>query len=241
MVARLGRHGRPYDAPLVAHAAHELVGGTVRVDALATASRSTRSASSSSARVRSRRRRSAPSDSTSRRRRVATLRVATAGRDSPAAVLLDRRPQLVDPLVGGRRRGEHRRLPRRAGPRCSIWRQLAHDRRLRRRDRPCSRRRRRRPRGCRPSPSAPRRRGRAPARPPPCRSRPPRRPRPGPTPTVSTMTRSYPAASRIRTASGAASAIPPRCPRVAIDRMNTSGSVACSCIRTRSPSRAPPV
>ena len=62
-----------------------------------------------------------------------------------------------------------------------------------------------------------------------------------PTPTVSTTTSSYPAASRMRTASGAASAMPPRCPRVAIDRMKTPGSVACSCIRTRSPSSAPPV
>ena len=33
---------------------------------------------------------------------------------------------------------------------------------------------------------------------------------------------------------------PPRWPREAIDRMKTPGSVACSCIRTRSPSSAPP-
>ena len=62
-----------------------------------------------------------------------------------------------------------------------------------------------------------------------------------PTPTVSTTISSYAAASSTRTASGAASAMPPRCPRVAIERMKTPGSVACSCMRTRSPSSAPPV
>ena len=50
-----------------------------------------------------------------------------------------------------------------------------------------------------------------------------------------------PTASSTRTASGVASARPPRWPRVAIERMNTPGSVAWSCIRTRSPRIAPPV
>ena len=40
---------------------------------------------------------------------------------------------------------------------------------------------------------------------------------------------------------GAAQDSPPRWPRLAIERMNTPGSVAWSCIRTRSPSSAPPV
>src|SRR5581483_11887191 len=62
-----------------------------------------------------------------------------------------------------------------------------------------------------------------------------------PTPTVSTMITSNPAASSTRTARGVAAASPPRCPRLAIDRMNTPSSVACSCIRIRSPSSAPPV
>jgi len=61
-----------------------------------------------------------------------------------------------------------------------------------------------------------------------------------PTPTVSTSTTSQPAASSTRTACGVAQASPPRWPRLAIDRMNTFGSVAWSCIRTRSPSSAPP-
>ena len=61
-----------------------------------------------------------------------------------------------------------------------------------------------------------------------------------PTPTVSTSTTSHPAASRTRSACGAAAVSPPRCPRVAIERMNTPGSVAWSLIRTRSPSSAPP-
>jgi hypothetical protein len=34
---------------------------------------------------------------------------------------------------------------------------------------------------------------------------------------------------------------PPRWPRVAIERMNTSGSVAWSCMRTLSPRMAPPL
>ena len=61
-----------------------------------------------------------------------------------------------------------------------------------------------------------------------------------PTPTVSTRTGSQPAASRTRTACGVVEASPPRWPREAMERMKTSGSVACSCIRIRSPSRAPP-
>ncbi len=47
-----------------------------------------------------------------------------------------------------------------------------------------------------------------------------------PTPTVSTRTTSKPAASRIRKACGAALESPPRCPRLAIDLMNTPLSVA---------------
>ena len=61
-----------------------------------------------------------------------------------------------------------------------------------------------------------------------------------PTPTVSMITTSKPAASSTRNACGVAQAIPPRWPRVAIERMNTSGSVAWPCIRIRSPSSAPP-
>ena len=59
-----------------------------------------------------------------------------------------------------------------------------------------------------------------------------RRSRPGP--------RRSRRASSTRSACGVAAASPPRCPRVAIDRMKTPGSVAWSCIRTRSPSSAPP-
>ena len=62
-----------------------------------------------------------------------------------------------------------------------------------------------------------------------------------PTPTVSIRTTSNPAASRIRSACGTAQDRPPRWPRLAMERMNTPPSVACSCILTRSPSRAPPV
>src|SRR5207253_903201 len=62
-----------------------------------------------------------------------------------------------------------------------------------------------------------------------------------PTPTVSRTMTSAPATSSTRNACGTAHASPPRWPRVAIERMNTPGSVACSCIRKRSPRRAPPV
>ena len=62
-----------------------------------------------------------------------------------------------------------------------------------------------------------------------------------PTPTVSTTIQRWPDASSRRIASGVASDRPPRWPRVAIDRMNTPGSVAWSCMRTRSPRIAPPV
>src|SRR3954467_8277647 len=61
-----------------------------------------------------------------------------------------------------------------------------------------------------------------------------------PTPTVSTRTTSKPAASSTRNACGVDQARPPRCPREAIERMNTPESVAWSCMRTRSPSSAPP-
>ena len=61
---------------------------------------------------------------------------------------------------------------------------------------------------------------------------PPRRSRPAPR-------RSRPRPAPARPA-GVAAASPPRCPRRAIDRMNTPASVAWSCIRTRSPSSAPP-
>ena len=61
-----------------------------------------------------------------------------------------------------------------------------------------------------------------------------------PTPTVSTSTNGRPAASMARMASGVAKARPPRWPRVAIDRMKTPWSVACDCMRTRSPRKAPP-
>ena len=83
-----------------------------------------------------------------------------------------------------------------------------------------------------PSPARARRR--------PCRWRRRRRPRPGrPRPSPRRPRRSRPRRG-CRTASGAASAMPPRCPRVAIDRMNTPGSVACSCMRTRSPEQRAP-
>ena len=62
-----------------------------------------------------------------------------------------------------------------------------------------------------------------------------------PTPTVSIRTTPNPAASRMRSAWGVAQASPPSWPRLAIDRMNTPSSVAWSCIRTRSPSSAPPL
>ena len=62
-----------------------------------------------------------------------------------------------------------------------------------------------------------------------------------PTPTVSMMTTSRPAASSTSATSLVARASPPRCPRVAMLRMNTPGSAACACMRTRSPRIAPPV
>src|SRR6266581_2223621 len=62
-----------------------------------------------------------------------------------------------------------------------------------------------------------------------------------PAPTVSTNTRSIPSASSTLTASNVASARPPGYPRVAMLRMNTSGSSDASAIRTRSPRIAPPV
>ena len=62
-----------------------------------------------------------------------------------------------------------------------------------------------------------------------------------PTPTVSIATTSFPAASSTRAASVVARARPPRCPRVAMLRMNTPASCACACMRTRSPSMAPPL
>ena len=62
-----------------------------------------------------------------------------------------------------------------------------------------------------------------------------------PTPTVSMITMSLPAASSTSAASPVARASPPRWPRVAMLRMNTPASDACACIRSRSPSTAPPV
>ncbi len=61
-----------------------------------------------------------------------------------------------------------------------------------------------------------------------------------PTPTVSISTTSQPAASRTRSAWGVVADSPPRWPREAIDRMKTPSSVACCCMRMRSPSSAPP-
>ena len=62
-----------------------------------------------------------------------------------------------------------------------------------------------------------------------------------PTPTVSTSTMGKPAASSTRMASGLASASPPSdLFEVAMERMNTPRSRACSCMRTRSPRKAPP-
>ncbi|MCZ7554671.1 MAG: hypothetical protein M5U05_19180 [Anaerolineales bacterium] len=60
-------------------------------------------------------------------------------------------------------------------------------------------------------------------------------------PTVSRRTRSNPQASRTAAAAVEVGAGPPACPRAAIDRMKTLESPAYDCIRTRSPSRAPPV
>ena len=60
-----------------------------------------------------------------------------------------------------------------------------------------------------------------------------------PAPTVSTITTSNPAASRMVTASPVASDSPPRCPRLAMERMNTPSSRKWSTSRMRSPSTAP--
>ena len=53
-----------------------------------------------------------------------------------------------------------------------------------------------------------------------------------PTPTVSMITRLLPAASSTSAASLVARARPPMWPRVAMLRMNTSGSCACACMRS---------
>ena len=62
-----------------------------------------------------------------------------------------------------------------------------------------------------------------------------------PTPTVSMTMTFLPAASRTSAASPVARANPPSCPRVAMLRMKTPSSLACACIRSRSPRTAPPV
>src|SRR5215472_5610201 len=62
-----------------------------------------------------------------------------------------------------------------------------------------------------------------------------------PTPTVSTMMTSCPIASITRMQSPVERDRPPRLPRVARERMKTLESVACACIRIRSPRIAPPV
>src|SRR4051812_5531666 len=62
-----------------------------------------------------------------------------------------------------------------------------------------------------------------------------------PTPTVSMMMMSRPAASSTSAASPVARERPPRCPRVAMLRMNTPASEECVCMRSRSPSTAPPL
>jgi hypothetical protein len=62
-----------------------------------------------------------------------------------------------------------------------------------------------------------------------------------PTPTVSTSTNCLPAASRINATSPVVRASPPSDPRVAMDRMKMPASLACPCIRMRSPNIAPPV
>ncbi len=62
-----------------------------------------------------------------------------------------------------------------------------------------------------------------------------------PAPTVSTITTSFPEASKIFTASFVALAKAPTLPRVAILRIKTPSSVLSSCMRTRSPKKAPPV
>ena len=62
-----------------------------------------------------------------------------------------------------------------------------------------------------------------------------------PTPTVSTITVSKPAASRRSMASCVARARPPRAPRVAMLRMKIPGSAAQRPMRMRSPRMAPPL
>ena len=61
-----------------------------------------------------------------------------------------------------------------------------------------------------------------------------------PTPTVSMMIMSYPAASRMSTASNVPRASPPRAPRVAMLRTNTEGWLETSPMRMRSPRMEPP-
>ena len=62
-----------------------------------------------------------------------------------------------------------------------------------------------------------------------------------PTPTVSTITTSQPAASSRSMASWVARARPPRAPRVAMERMKIPGSAAIRPMRMRSPRMAPPL
>ena len=62
-----------------------------------------------------------------------------------------------------------------------------------------------------------------------------------PVPTVSTMTRSKPAASKQSTAARAARDRPPSSPRAENERMKAFGCAAFSPMRMRSPSTAPPV
>ncbi len=62
-----------------------------------------------------------------------------------------------------------------------------------------------------------------------------------PVPTVSMKMSLKPQAARTAAASAVVPARPPRCPREAIERMNTSPSAAYCCIRMRSPRMAPPV
>ncbi len=62
-----------------------------------------------------------------------------------------------------------------------------------------------------------------------------------PTPTVSMMMKSLPKASSILIVSAVAFESPPKVPRVAMDRTKTPSSLVMSCMRSRSPSNAPPV
>jgi hypothetical protein len=62
-----------------------------------------------------------------------------------------------------------------------------------------------------------------------------------PVPTVSTMTRSKPAASRQSIAAQAARDRPPSSPRAENERMKAFGWAPCSPIRIRSPRTAPPL